>query len=93
MNRRIQDERYYKILTTIKSIWIPLTTLVALLIGIGVLKAERDYVLGEIRQNIVDHRDFNNRIIRLEDAVEQFPEIRKDIKDILRNVRNGNGHK
>lgn len=82
-SRRFDDSMFGKIIKLVPLIIVLMTGLV----GYGVLKqqAKDDHDL--LKSSVAGLGDHERRLIRLEQIAEQIPEMRKDIKDLLRRMR------
>ncbi len=84
MNKRYDDKLIYKIIR----LWPIIISVVLVLVTFGMIKKELAYTAEELDSNRLWHEEIDERIARLEEAMNQLPEIRADIKCILKEMRN-----
>ena len=83
MNRRFEDAGIFKIL----KLWPIFLGVATVLISIGALKGEIESNRNRLIQNEECHVIFDERIRRLEIIIAQFPELKQDLKEILKELR------
>lgn len=83
MNRRFDDTMFWKIVKAwpiILSVFVIISTIIIMQTTI---QAHTD----SLRESKADRADLRMRITRVEAAIELLPEMRNDIKTLLRNGR------
>lgn len=87
MERRTDDS----FLGFTRQYWPIIVSLFGLAVSVGVIKTRVDSHEVAICENRIEHRNIGDRMARVEQnqilMAEQIPEIRNDIKQILREIR------
>ena len=83
MTRRFDDTVFGSLVKA----WPILVLIGSMLIYFGVFKAKLTLADEEFKINRVEHQKLNERLAQVESAVAQLPEMRQDIKSILREMK------
>lgn len=85
MNRRHDDNgicRYIKL-------WPIVLAIVALVSSFALMKNAVAQNTKDVMQNRVEHKEIFQRLDRVETVIEMIPEMRQDIKTLLKGDKNG----
>jgi len=86
MNRRFDDNGLGKLMKA----WPLILSLAAVLMTFAIMQTTLQAHTEALKESKVDRIELRTRLIRVEAAMEMLPEMRQDIKTLLRGNRHAN---
>lgn len=80
MNRRFDDSLFWKLIKA----WPLVVSLLAVISAFAVMQTTLQAHSCALKENTVEHKEIINKVTRLEAIVDMLPEMRDDIKRLIR---------